>query len=66
MNIRPTLLIMLTFLVFSSGAISKAGQPTQSHASIIQAVEQFLESQQEITQYSKYTIKVGHLDSRLR
>lgn len=66
MNIRPALLIMLTILSLGSSAISKAGQKIESHAAIIQAVQQFLESQPEIQQHSKYTLQIGHLDSRLR
>ena len=65
MTIRPLLLILLTILSSGSG-ISKAGQAIESHASIIHAVQQFLESQSEINQHSKFTIRVGRLDSRLR
>jgi len=65
MNIRPTLLIILSIMMLGSSVISKAGQQTQSHTSITQAVQQFLESQSEIHQHPKFTIQIGHLDSRL-
>ena len=67
MNIRPSLLIMLATLVSTSGTLSQAGQQnSESLTSIINAVQQFLENQHEINQHSKFTINIGHLDSRLR
>lgn len=66
MTIRPASLIMLTLLMLGGSMISKAGTPTESHASIISAVQQFIESQDEIKQHSKLNLNIGHLDSRLR
>lgn len=65
MNIRPTLLIMLSILTLGSSIISQAGQQTESHSAITHAVQQFLESQDEINKHKKFTIDVGRLDSRL-
>jgi flagellar basal body P-ring formation protein FlgA len=67
MNIHPTLLIILSFLAITCSTTSQAGQQSsESHAGIIGAVQNFLKSQPEINQHSKFTIHVGHLDNRLR
>jgi len=70
MNILPTLLIMLATTSLLHSTISKAGKDLQSHTSIITAVEQFLElelqAQAQEQQHDKYSIKVGHLDKRLK
>ena len=67
MNMKPTLLILLiTPLLFFSN-ISKAGDKhLQSHSSIIQTVENFLNSHSDIKKYPKKNIKIGHIDSRLQ
>ena len=65
MNIKPTLLILLSTILISHSNISQAGNDRQSHSSIVEAAEQFLSSQNSLKQYSKKTIKIGHIDPRL-
>lgn len=53
-------------MTVGGNAIGATSQQIESHASITRAVQQFLEAQSEINQHSKFTIRIGHLDRRLR
>lgn len=65
MNMKPTLPILLLTCLLLHSAIGTAGNPKQhSHAAIVDAVKQFLTSQDEETAGER-SIQVGHLDPRL-
>lgn len=65
MNTRATLLILLFILTFYSH-ISKAGPKIENHSHILQAVQQFLDSQKDIQKYKHSSVTIGYLDKRLR
>ena len=69
MNPRPALLILLIFLQWGTIGMSRADQakqPLQSHASITEAVKQFLQKLPTESKIKRRSVSVGYLDSRLK
>ena len=69
MTPRPALLIPLFLILWSAAGISSADQASrslQSHASIVDAVKQFLQSQTYENKISRRSVSVGYLDPRLK
>lgn len=65
MNTRPLLLIPILLLMTGIGGVSQAGPELQSHAAILEAVQQFLSQQAEVRDHKDIQIRLGHLDPRL-